>query len=402
VVVVTPQLLESMATVARSIVNVQGQLLVLEETCGSLPGMVQRELQAALRKLPQQPAPAMAAAAGGAAAAACSTEVSALQAQLAEVRTQLAGWQQQQTGWRQEVGALNAFMEQAGFPAGATGEQLQQALDKGSSAYIQVGELKKELAKLKQDAATTAGVYKLDYNSLTSQIKALQQQLQQGGPASREPRGEVMAWAPADMSPDAIATVVTTAAGLSSGCVVSVERRWVPPGAKGGEDGSSKGRDGAARGTGGNNSSRVAAASAGPSSSAGGRARGKQPMALYSITLLSERFERTVLGGRTRQGLAHRQAPVWLEQKLTPEERQQRKNLAPVARQLRADGERTRWRGAVLEHLKQRGSKRQWVTVTIPPPPGSPPGRQEPTPAEVNRAAAAAAAGAAAGGDGAR
>jgi hypothetical protein len=399
VIVVTPQLLGSIATVGRSLIGLQGQLLVLEEALGSLPELVQRQVMAALRKLPQQPAPSVAE---GLAAAACSAEVAPMQEQLAELRAQLTGWEQQSTQWQQELGAISGFMEQAGFPAGATGEQLQQALDKGSSAYIQVGELQKELAQLKRDAATSAGVYKLDYNSLTSQIKALQQQLEQGGAASREPRGQVMAWAPADMSPDAIATLVTTAAGLSSGCVVSVERRWVPPGTKGEEDGSSKGRDGAARSNGSNSGGMAAAAAAGPSSGAGGRARGKQQMALYSITLLAARFERTVLGGRTRQGLAYRQAPVWLEQTLTPEERQQRKNLTPVARQLRADGERTRWRGAVLEHLKQRGSQRQWVVVTIPPPPGSPSGRREETPAEGDRSAAAAAAGAAAGGGGTR
>jgi hypothetical protein len=120
VAVVTPQLLESVATVARSMVSMQGQLLV------------QREVQAALRKLPQQPAPSvaaaaeeLAAAAEELAAAACSAEVSPVQEQLAEMREQLTDWQQQQTDWQQQMGTITEFMEQAGFPAGATGEQLQ-------------------------------------------------------------------------------------------------------------------------------------------------------------------------------------------------------------------------------------------------------------------------------------
>ena len=102
----------------------------------------------------------------------------------------------------------------------------------------------------------------------------------------------------------------------------------------------------------------------------GGEGRGRTPTALYSVTLISQRFEGTVLGGRTRKVLAHKRVPVWVEQRLSAEERQVRKRLVPLARQLRADGLRTRWRGAVLEQLVQRGGgRRQWERV--PPPPAA-------------------------------
>jgi hypothetical protein len=94
-------------------------------------------------------------------------------------------------------------------------------------------------------------------------------------------------------------------------------------------------------------------------------------MTLYTLILADSRLVPVVLGGRCRLGLSRDGAPIWVEAALTPEERRQRKRMAPVAKQLRAAGVKTRWRGAVLEELGQpqgRGRK-GWRQVALPPPP---------------------------------
>jgi hypothetical protein len=88
-------------------------------------------------------------------------------------------------------------------------------------------------------------------------------------------------------------------------------------------------------------------------------------MALFRVVLKSKDLEFTVLGGRTRSRLAHYRLPVYVEKLLTEEEKAQRRELAPVAKRLKAKGKRVRWVGAVLEvQVPSRGrGKGIWERV---------------------------------------
>jgi hypothetical protein len=262
---------------------------------------------------------------------------------------------------REQLVHLETCLQQNGINP-SSGQQLQQALERGAEAYIQLAALDQQQKQLREDLAAVK--------------QELQQQ--QAGQAAADPRGEIAAWAPADMHPDAIAAALAHAAGISSGSILGVQRRFVPsyrggaPAAggrssAGGAGGSDQGAGSSAQGAGGIGSGSGGSGGAGAGS---GEGRGRAPMALYSILLVSQRFEGTMLGGRTRKRLAHERVPIWVEQQLSAEERQERKRLVPLARQLRADGQRTRWRGAALERLVQRGSGRgRWERV--PPPPAA-------------------------------
>jgi hypothetical protein len=273
--------------------------------------------------------------------------------------SQLAAMREQLDAARARLASLETCLQQNGISP-SSGQQLQQALERGADAFMQLATLDQQQKQLREDLA------------------AVKQQLQQqqAGQAAADPRGEIAAWAPADMHPDAIAAALAHAAGISSGSILGVQRRFVPShrggapaagggGSAGGADGSDQGAGSSAQGAGGSGGGSSGGAGAGS-----GEGRGRAPMALYSILLVSQRFEGTVLGGRTRKRLAHERVPVWVEQQLSAEERQARKRMVPLARQLRADGQRTRWRGAALERLVQRGSGRgRWERV--PPPPAA-------------------------------
>lgn len=299
-----------------------------------------QQLRSRVRQLEDARSAAAAAAAGDGSA---DSQLAAVRAQLADAQARLS--------------SLEGYLRKNGLDP-ASGRQLQQALERGGQAYMQVAALEQQTKQLQEELAAVK---------------------QQAGQAVGEPRGEVMAWAPADMPPDAIGAALADAAGISSGSILAVRRCFVPPhrggplaadsrgGAGGGPGGSSssgQGAESSAQGVGGSGASGQGGDGAGS-----GEGRGKTPTALYSVILISQRFEGTVLGGRARKVLAHKRVPVWVEQRLSAEERQVRKRLVPLARQLRADGQRTRWRGAVLEQLVQRGSgRRQWERVVPPSP----------------------------------
>jgi hypothetical protein len=206
---------------------------------------------------------------------------------------------------------------------------------------------------------------------LKEQLAQLEQQQQQRQHNTRAPEGaEIVVWAPADPGmADKIAATLTAAARLSKGSVQYVackfQRRSSSSSSSGG------GRDSSS--SGGNSS--VAGSSAAAAAAAGGGSRRKEPLALYVVRLASSSLVPTVLGGRTRLFLRQQGAPMWLDRVLTPEERQQRKQQQSVARELRAKGVQTRWRGHILEERTQRAAGRyQWVQVPPPPPlPSSPP-----------------------------
>jgi hypothetical protein len=354
------QMAEAVVALGGAMLNAQGDCLALQQgldqVCAQQQAVVQqlKKLEA-LPGLQQHPTAAGAVAATNAVAERLSTSIASMQKQLDAAQ--------------QKVNEVGTFLQRAGLGGEHAAAELKSALDAGSEASMKVSSLETAQGILQG----RANGHDNELRSLKEQLARLeqQQQRQQQQQGLRATEGaEIVVWAPAEQGmADKIAATLTSAARLSKGSVQYVACKFQrSSGSSGGRDGSSSGGSGSGAG-----SSAAAAA-------AGGGSRRKEPLALYVVRLASSSLVPTVLGGRTRLFLRQQQAPMWLDKVLTPEERQQRKQQQSMARELRAKGVQTRWRGHILEERKQRAAGRyQWVQVPPPPPPpgsrppGSPP-----------------------------
>jgi hypothetical protein len=251
----------------------------------------------------------------------------------------------------------NGYLEKAGLTRGDTAQQLLAAANRVSTAEI----LEQRVQDL-EAGATTAGV---TAEAFADRLKRLEQQA-----AAGSTHGEVLVWAPTGMA-DTIRSTLTAAAGLSQNSILFVQEKLQPrPRGSNGDSSSGGAPGGSGRGEAGR-SDRPAVSS--------GTGSSRQPRSMYLVRLVSSSLVPTVLGGRTRLALARQNAPMWLDRVLTEEERRERRQLVPVARELRAKGVKTRWRGHILEQLQQRSAGRQqWERVQVsaerfPLPPLSPP-----------------------------
>ena len=355
------QLAEAVWVVGQAALTAKGDCLAFQQQMEQVHKR-QGELNQQLKKLLAMPGLQQQPTAAGAVAAA-SAEAEGLSSSIASMQQQLNAVQQ-----KAEEGGT--FLQRAGLGGEDAADKLKTALDAGSEASMKVSNLQ-----------TAHGILQGRVNGHDSELQRLkdqlarleqqqrqQQQQQQHNPPALE-GAEIVVWAPADPGmADKIAATLTAAARLSKGSVQYVackfQRRSSSSSSGGGRDSSSSG---------GNSS--VAGSSAAAAAAAGGGSRRKEPLALYVVRLASSSLVPTVLGGRTRLFLRQQGAPMWLDRVLTPEERQQRKQQQSVARELRAKGVQTRWRGHILEERTQRAAGRyQWVQVPPPPPlPSSPP-----------------------------
>jgi hypothetical protein len=328
---------------------------------------------------------------------------------------------------RAEVAGLQAVLSALGASSVEQAQQLQAAVDKGAQAYVDGGRW--------QQRAAEAG---RQCTELQQQVATLQQQMGQLR-AAGSGRGVFVAHAPVSMSADAIIAHVTAAAGVNSSSIVSAmlvfERR--PSGAArpaagstGGGAGGGSGAGGAAgghatardkgkapaprpaapinqstrrgpdgsgcSGSGAGNGGAATGGSDGGSSGAegslagqGGSGAGRPVMGLWKLVTVSTDLVPRLLSGRTRLALKQQQLPIWVDEALSAEQRQQKRELGPVRQQLIAAGTRTRWEGARLMQLvpgESRG-RGKWEEVQLPAPPAA-----EDSRANVQRSDAAAAA----------
>jgi hypothetical protein len=104
------------------------------------------------------------------------------------------------------------------------------------------------------------------------------------------------------------------------------------------------------------------------SSSSGSSSRGFDVLVLE---LRSQADVRAVLSGNTRMALKRAGLPYYVDDNLSYAERQQRRQLQPLRRQLRAQGKKTRWAKAQLQQRVQDAQGRwSWQQVAYPPAPG--------------------------------
>jgi hypothetical protein len=112
----------------------------------------------------------------------------------------------------------------------------------------------------------------------------------------------------------------------------------------------------------------VAGSSAGAGSSSGARRGGR--FSVIVLELRSQSDVRAVLSGRTRMALKNAGLPFFVDDDLSFAERQQRRQLQPLRRQLRAQGKRTRWSKAQLQQRVQDAQGRwSWQVVAYPAAP---------------------------------
>ena len=112
----------------------------------------------------------------------------------------------------------------------------------------------------------------------------------------------------------------------------------------------------------------AAGSSAGAGSSSGARRGGR--FSVIVLELRSQSDVRAVLSGRTRMALKNAGLPFFVDDDLSFAERQQRRQLQPLRRQLRAQGKRTRWSKAQLQQRVQDAQGRwSWQVVAYPAAP---------------------------------
>lgn len=250
---------------------------------------------------------------------------------------------------RQQLAAMGVSSEE-------TAAAVQQTLEKAATAYMQLttaSNVVKELGKQTADLAA-------EYNALKRSVDQLLQWQQRHTQQQHLAEGALMAYAPADWVADRVGDVVCSAACVSQRSVVSVVQVWAPR--------PQQQQPGAAATAGGSGGAAAAGSSgAGGASSSGA---GRQPLALWRLTVCDASLVATMLGGRTRGNLRRQSLPVYVEAVLSDEERQQRKALQAVRRRLVADKIRTRWQGAVLQQLvfDARGKRGTWEAVLPGPP----------------------------------
>lgn len=251
---------------------------------------------------------------------------------------------------RQQLAAMGVSSEE-------TAAAIKQTLEQAATAYIQLTTASNGVKELEKQTADLDAAYKALKRSVDQVLQWQQRHTQQ----QHRAEGALMAYAPADWVADRVGDVVCSAACVSQRSVVSVVQVWAPrprqqqPGTAAAAVGGSGGAAAAgSRGAGGASSSGA----------------GRQPLALWRLTVCDASLVPTMLGGRTRGNLRRQSLPVYVEAELSDEERQQRKALQAVRRRLVADKIRTRWQGAVLQQLvfDARGKRGTWEAVLPGPP----------------------------------
>ena len=294
--------------------------------------------------------------------------------------------------------SISAKIAAAGITSVETGAALKHAADKGAEAHMQQAALSDRVG------------------AAEGEIRALKDQQQQQSSrlqaAENTRQGRIVVHAPAELQQEEVIKQVGKAAGISTSSILgaqlvgrnAVPAAPAPPAApRGGSNGSPAAGNGsgsssgaasdrqqrAAGGNGGSGGSTGAGSSSGADGSAGQRADGaadgsyaaaaaaaagtaqgdaaggggRRKMVTYLLLVSTSALEPRLLGGYTRRNLRAANTHIYVEKPLTQEEMAQRQQLMPLRRRLRLKDCKTRWRGAVLEELVGRGSRRQWVNA---------------------------------------
>ena len=215
-----------------------------------------------------------------------------------------------------ENAQLKEWLAKLGVDCGATALRAKQQLDDGVSANNRVQELAEQQQQLEM---------------------RLQQQLSDIAP--RLP-SKCVVHAPADYTPQLVREDVCAAAKLSTDGV-DVCCVYVPRNSNGDNSSSSSSNGGNNGNNGGDN---------GSGSGSGSGSRRKQT-AVWVLTLRNGGDVRAILSGRTRSALKAANKALFVDSYLSQAQRERRKQLQPMQRQLRSQGVHTRW---VVDQLQQK------------------------------------------------
>ena len=120
----------------------------------------------------------------------------------------------------------------------------------------------------------------------------------------------------------------------------------------------------------------LAAAGGGSGGSSSGSASGaRRSMCLWEVTLKEADLLSNMLGGRIRSNLRQAGHSIYVDAMLSAEERQQRKAMQQLRRELQQQGVRTRWSRATLMRWRRGGADgRRGSWEEVPPLPAEVPG----------------------------
>lgn len=293
-------------------------------------------------------------------------------AAMAAVQAELASVKHQSAEATTQGQQLKALLTKMGVTMGAEAQRVKQAIDHGATAYIDMGPIKQQLQTL-QAAADESAQRCTEINRIKADVAKLNSQQQ------TDCKGT--AYAPADMTAEQVKDSICTAAGISKSAMhVSLAYKPEPHSATAAAAGAGSsspgtGSNGPAGAGTSNNSSAAETGTSGSAAGPGGNAangntRSRPLMAVWQLHVQNRALLATVLGGRTRRALKQARQPVYVDVHLTMEQRQQRKRLQALRKQLQQAGTQTRWQGAVLQQrTRGAGGRYSWQEVAYPGPP---------------------------------
>jgi hypothetical protein len=301
-----------------------------------------------------------------------------LEPQLDDINQRLAAIAEQHKQQQAVVQAAAAAVERHASLLAAMGVQDAESARGQARMWdstAQMASLQEQLRRTEAEVAAFSQKYEAQQatnGQLHAAVQALQQQLGKQGSGVI-----VVAHADADMHPDELVQHLACHGGMSTSSFTSARLIYAPRNSsseapRGGQAQAADGEAGPA------GSGRAAAgggggAAAGSSAAAGsGRAAAsRRPLGVFEITLASASLQDTYLGGRMRSNLRRAGLRIYVEAKLTQQQKAQRKALQQMRKDLMANGTKVRWVGLSLQQWQTGGasSRGHWVAVPPPPPP---------------------------------
>jgi hypothetical protein len=310
-------------------------------------------------------------------------EVPLLQQQLSQLVQQhnangaLPSWQGNMLAATQQVEDLSTaiaslkqqFTEARNtFNTGLAGiqEQQQQLVRQQQEQQEQQQLLRQQLQEQQEQQQRMLQKQQEQQQLLTQLREQLQQQSEQQRQQQQQHQPQptqFMAHAPVGMGGADLVTILAACGGVNPGSITTARIVWSPRGAaaEGSDNVTASGGSSGGGSSGGGSSSRSASGV-------------QRSMCLWEVTLKEGDLLNNMLGGRIRNNLRQAGHSIYVDAVLSAEERQQRKAMQQLRRELQQQGVRTRWSKATLMRWRSSGADGRGSWEEVPPLPAEVPG----------------------------
>jgi peptidoglycan hydrolase CwlO-like protein len=272
--------------------------------------------------------------------------------QLEDIEAAIASMKQQLTDTSSMCNtSLVEFQEQQRQLA----QQQQEQREQQRQLAQQQQEQREQQQRLQQQQQEQQQLLAQLQDQIKEQERQHEQQQQQQQPPAR-----FMAHAPTSMGGGDLVATLAACGGITPGSITTARIVWFPRSDAAADD-----------------SGTAAASGSGTSSSGGasGAQRARRSMCLWEVTLKDADLLSNMLGGRIRSNLRQAGHSIYVDVVLNAEERQQRKAMQQLRRELQQQGVRTRWSGATLMRWRRGGADgRRGSREEVPPLPSEVPG----------------------------